>query len=184
MRGVNKVIIDETDWDEFDMYLSGMSIPEVSDRTEIPLSTLRFRFKKAGILRSRADGVRGAADRGRLSSNKGVRREFTQEWCDNLAKAKLASGEKNSAGIDTSKGYPRFTRGKNKDVFVHKFVMETWLGRKLVDGECVHHIDGSKTNNDIDNLCLMTLSGHAKLHRLQDELEGKQRQRNENGEYI
>lgn len=180
----NQAVTDEIGWNEFDMYLSGMSIPEVSDRTDIPQSTLRFRFKKAGILRSRADGVRSAFARGRVPSTKGVRREFTQEWCDNLAKAKLASGEKNSAGIDTSKGYPRFTRGKNKGEFVHKFVMETWLGRKLVSGECVHHIDGSRNNNDIDNLCLMTLSGHTKLHRLQDELEGKQRQRNEKGEFL
>ena len=83
---------------EFDMYLAGDSIPAIHEKTNIPLSTLRFRFKKAGILRSRADG--------------------------------------------------------------------------------------DKTNNDIDNLALMTLSGHARLHRFEDELAGKQLKRNSKGEFV
>ena len=89
-----------------------------------------------------------------------------------------------ATGIDTSKVYPRFTRGKYKGKFVHQVVMETWLGRPLVDGEAVHHIDGDKTNNDIDNLALMTLSGHARLHRFEDELAGKQLKRNSKGEFV
>ena len=169
---------------EFDMYLAGDSIPVIHEKTNIPLSTLRFRFKKAGILRSRADGVRNAVEQGRLVGQKGVKRTFTQTWCDNLSKAKLAIGEMTATGIDTSKVYPRFTRGKYKGKFVHQVVMETWLGRPLVDGEAVHHIDGDKTNNDIDNLALMTLSGHARLHRFEDELAGKQLKRNSKGEFV
>lgn len=184
MKDFNKTIVDGPGWDEFELYLSGMSIPEVNERTQIPLSTLRCRFKKAGILRSRSDGVKSAANRGRMSANKGIKRHFTPEWCDNLSKAKLTSGINDSMGIDTSKGYPRFTRGKNKGFFVHKFVMETWIGRSLVNDECVHHIDGNKLNNNIDNLSLMTLSGHARLHRLQEQIAGYKRKRNQNGEFL
>ena len=62
---------------EFDMYLSGMSIPQISNETGIAMSTLRFRFKKAGILRSRGDAIRIAAAEGRLGSGlRGKKREF------------------------------------------------------------------------------------------------------------
>lgn len=56
----------------------------------------------------------------------------------------------------------------------HTYVMENHIGRKLKKGEVVHHIDGSKTNNNINNLLLCTVSEHnqchAKIERLVFEL--------------
>lgn len=52
----------------------------------------------------------------------------------------------------------------NGFVLEHIFIMENELGRKLVKGEVVHHIDGDKLNNDIKNLKLMSSSDHTKLH--------------------
>jgi hypothetical protein len=49
-------------------------------------------------------------------------------------------------------------------VHMHRVVMEKVLGRKLVKGEIVHHIDGDKWNNNPDNLQVMTQSEHIKLH--------------------
>lgn len=46
----------------------------------------------------------------------------------------------------------------------HRVLMELHLGRKLVKGEIVHHIDGNKHNNDLSNLKLMTQSEHIKSH--------------------
>ncbi len=174
----------ENNTNEFDMYLSGMSIPEISEKTSIPLSTLRFRFKKAGILRSRKDGIVNAVARGRLKGRKGIKRVFTEEWKRNIAKARLIAGKKQSAGIEVSKGYPRFTRGKYKGLFVHIYIMEMWLGRKLQNNECVHHIDGDKTNNNINNLALVTKSGHSRLHRHEDALGGKILKRNSKGQFL
>ena len=58
-------------------------------------------------------------------------------------------------------------RGKNKsyEVFLHVVLMEEHIGRKLAPDECVHHIDGDKLNNKIDNLWLCNKSSHMKAHR-------------------
>ncbi len=46
----------------------------------------------------------------------------------------------------------------------HILVMENHLGRAMEKGEVVHHIDGNKTNNDIDNLDLCTVQEHNACH--------------------
>lgn len=44
----------------------------------------------------------------------------------------------------------------------HRFVMEGYLGRPLEKWEDVHHIDGNKSNNAIENLELISHSEHSK----------------------
>lgn len=46
---------------------------------------------------------------------------------------------------------------------MHRYVWEYYCG-KIPEGFQVHHIDGDKSNNSIDNLALMTESAHQKLH--------------------
>lgn len=46
----------------------------------------------------------------------------------------------------------------------HRYVMEQHLGRKLLRTEEVHHRDGNKFNNEVENLQIMSKSEHSKLH--------------------
>ncbi len=52
--------------------------------------------------------------------------------------------------------------GVNKDE--HRFLMEQFLGRELSRHEVVHHKNGNKLDNRLENLQLMTISEHARLH--------------------
>lgn len=48
--------------------------------------------------------------------------------------------------------------------YLHRQLMEKHIGRKLEEGEVVHHIDGNKRNNNINNLELLTHSEHSTQH--------------------
>ena len=51
---------------------------------------------------------------------------------------------------------PSNSKGKTRYVFEHVLVMENFLGRKLFDNENVHHLNGVKDDNRIENLELWT----------------------------
>lgn len=62
----------------------------------------------------------------------------------------------------TKKGYIR-TRRDGRTLMEHVRVWESYFG-KVPEGMQIHHIDGNKQNNDINNLQLVTPLEHKRIH--------------------
>lgn len=58
----------------------------------------------------------------------------------------------------------------SREEFEHRYVMEQHLGRRLRRGETVHHKDGNRANNAIENLELF-VNRHGPGQRPQDRME-------------
>ena len=52
--------------------------------------------------------------------------------------------------------------------FEHRYVMEQHLGRKLSKNECVHHINGDRHDNRLENLELISRAEHNREHALKN----------------
>ena len=47
--------------------------------------------------------------------------------------------------------------------YLHRLLMELYLGRELSHNEIVHHINNDKLDNSINNLQVLSISAHAML---------------------
>ena len=64
---------------------------------------------------------------------------------------------------------------KNGTILEHRYVMEQFLGRQLTSNEVVHHLNGVRNDNRIQNLALVTEKSHPKntyIKLLQKRIRG------------
>jgi hypothetical protein len=87
------------------------------------------------------------------SKNAWDRQRFCSTKCRNKSREKGGSIWKDRDGYLIKDWYEG---GNRKRARINRIVMEEHLGRKLERNEIVHHKDGNKENNNIDNLELFS----------------------------
>lgn len=91
---------------------------------------------------------------------------LTDETKRLISQSRLKWGAKNAKNHRVcSNGYLEYTTGPSKGKLQHRKIMEEHLGRELTFNEVVHHINGDKLDNRIENLQLMSRAEHSRFHK-------------------
>lgn len=166
-------------------YRAGASCQDIAIGTNRSHHTIRRYLVEAGEMRDRTQAMRLAFAQGKMDDRRGRKGvPNTPQGRENNRQAAALRAAKYAKGYRlTPSGYYEFTRGELAGKLVHVALMEARIGRPLQREECVHHIDGDRSNNAEDNLALMTRAAHSRLHRREDDLSGKVRPRNNLGQF-
>lgn len=88
-------------------------------------------------------------------------------------KRHLAHNWKGKPDVDPKTGYARILRPHHRDadsrgrVLLHRYLKELDLGYYIPKGYEVHHINGIKNDNRPENLALLPIAEHRRLHAIQ-----------------
>ena len=171
------------------LYRDGLNGTEIGKIVGCTRATVYQRLKIMGIPRRtrgsslHAGGLKKRISKARKCENCG--KEFITVWWTKKNKKSSGRGQKfcstscymdfakfsmNNQDIETrvsAGGYKYKTIHKGMHVYEHRYVVEQYLGRRLIKGEQVHHLDGDKQNNDITNLVVVRTGEHWLITRLQ-----------------
>lgn len=79
----------------------------------------------------------------------------------------------NTPGRWAENGYVVRYTGNGEGKKEHIAIMEAHVGRAIKPTEIVHHINGDRSDNRLENLQLMTRGEHSRLHREIEKSEGR-----------
>lgn len=147
-------------------YTSGCTIAELAKENGMAISTMRLWLISSGVkMRTMKEAIANSDFDFGIRTRGKERPRFSDEHRRKLSESRKGKGRGYSL---KACGYIQITIGPNKHRGQHAVIMEGIIGRKLENGECVHHRDRDKSNNKPENLQLMTRASHTALHRKED----------------
>jgi hypothetical protein len=75
--------------------------------------------------------------------------------------------------IESRSGYVRVfcdEEGRPRYIYEHVLVAEKKIGRRIVPGEVVHHLNCDRTDNRPENLRVVSRAEHVRLHKQLEEI--------------
>ena len=144
-------------------YTGKMTNQEIADFFGVHVSTLGNLRKRHGINTRSKRWANGHPLQGKHPS---------QDTLDKISKSLKGRIRQSNRGWYISHGYKRVRVAANTYKLEHRLVMEQHIGRELTPSEIVHHIDGDKLNNSIENLELTDRREHGRTHIPKGSLVG------------
>lgn len=143
MQAISRDIIDEAKR----LYNAGLTFEEVAQITKVHKSTIMRRFKKEGIPSHPRNFNRVGVKNGRWKGGYRYHNGYRKVYIPN--------------------DHPLAPyRQSDKTLFEHRLIMMQHLGRPLTPTEQVHHINGVKDDNRLENLQLVVGNHGAGIHLL------------------
>ena len=150
-----------------------LSLTEISKQTGIPVSSVRNKLVKRITLRGYKEAIGISYEKG-LYNNMKRGHKMTEDTKRKQSQSAIRRWDGKRKGVSMkSSGYLQVTIGKNKNRGYHVIIMEQHIGRKIEKNEVVHHINGIRSDNRIENLLLMSRSAHSSLHAKENQRNGR-----------
>lgn len=89
---------------------------------------------------------------------KGFAKSFCNKKCESMF-GNLGENTELKGSYVCTKGYDN-RKVNGKYVGLHRIVMSRHLGRPLLKSEIVHHMNGNRRDNRLENLCIVSNSTH------------------------
>lgn len=169
---INGAIIKHRDpaWLREKHHVDKLSLRQMGELCGVNKDTISYNMRKNNIsYRDRVESVKKAHKQGRIryGMNKGIKgKPITPEMREKMNRGirRKWKGHRTNHNL----GYI-LINVNGKQVLEHRVVMEKSLGRKLKSSEDVHHINGNRKDNRIENLHLFkSRSDHSYYHKMKN----------------